>query len=86
VQAANAESAAEPAHRRAARYAWALLPARIYDVFLLGRQICGGAMRIVAFINDATTVRDILFHLGELTAPPQMLGTVGRTLNGSLHL
>jgi hypothetical protein len=27
----NAESAAEPAHRRAARYAWALLLARIYD-------------------------------------------------------
>jgi len=33
--AANDEPAAEPAHRRAARYAWAMLLARIYEVFPL---------------------------------------------------
>nr|MBA3507079.1 transposase [Betaproteobacteria bacterium] len=33
--APNPEPAAEPAHRRAARYAWALLLARIYEVFPL---------------------------------------------------
>ena len=33
--AANAEPAAEPAHRRTARYAWAMLLARIYEVFPL---------------------------------------------------
>ena len=36
-----AEPAAEPAHRRAARYAWALLLARIYEVFPLVCPLCG---------------------------------------------
>jgi hypothetical protein len=27
-------------------------------------------MRIIAFITDAATVRDLLAHLGEPTAPP----------------
>ncbi|MEJ7746081.1 MAG: transposase, partial [Luteimonas sp.] len=57
--------AAEPIHRRAARYAWALLLARIYEVFPLRCPQCGGAMRILAFVTDAATVRDILAHLGE---------------------
>jgi len=70
--AANAEPAAEPAHRRAARYAWALLLARIDEVFPLVCPICGGPMRIIAYITDATTVRDILVHLGELTTPPRI--------------
>jgi hypothetical protein len=35
-----AEPAAEPAHRRAARYAWALLLARIYEVFPLRCPRC----------------------------------------------
>jgi hypothetical protein len=50
--------AAEPAHRRAARYAWAMLLARIYEVFPLVCPRCGGAMRIIAFITDGPTVRD----------------------------
>ena len=53
----------EPARRRAARYAWALLLARIYEVFPLVCPNGGGAMRIIAFITDASTVRDILAHL-----------------------
>ena len=68
--APNPQPAAEPAHRRAARYAWALLLARIYEVFPLVCPHCGGAMRIIAFITAAPTVRDILVHLGEPTAPP----------------
>lgn len=53
------------------RYAWALLLARIYEVFPLVCPHWGGAMRIIAFITDAPTVRDILTHLGEPTAPPR---------------
>jgi hypothetical protein len=56
--------AAEPAHRRATRYAWALLLARIYAAFPLRCPKCGGAMRIVAFITAAVTVRDLLAQLG----------------------
>jgi len=66
----NPELAAEPAHRRAARYAWALLLARIYEVFPLVCPTCGDAMRIIAFITDAPTVRDILVRLGELRPHP----------------
>jgi hypothetical protein len=86
--AANAEPAAEPAHRRAARYAWALLLARIYDrreslwdeVFPLCCTHCGADMRIIAFITDGPTVRDILAHLGEPTAPPRIAPARGPPL------
>jgi hypothetical protein len=62
--ASNPEPAADPAHRRAARYAWALLLAGIYEVFPLVCPDCGGAMRIIAFVTDGPTVRGILGHLG----------------------
>ena len=71
-RAANAQPAAEPAHPRAARYAWALLVARIYEVFPLVCPLCGADMRIIAFIVDTAIVRDILAHLGEPTAPPRI--------------
>ena len=37
--------------RRAARYAWALLLARIDEVFPLLRPRCGGEMRIISFLR-----------------------------------
>ena len=49
----------------------ALLLARIYEVFPLLCPQCGAEMRIIAFITDASTGRDILTHLGEPTAPPR---------------
>jgi len=78
--AANPEPAAEPAHRRAARHTWALLLARIYEVFPLVCPRCGGAMRIIAFITDASTIRNILVHLGEPTAPPRIAPARGPPL------
>ncbi len=74
------QPSAEAAHRRAARYAWALLLARIYEVLPLLCPRCGGAMRIIAFITDAPTVRDILGHLGEPTAPPRIAPARGPPL------
>ncbi len=65
-----APPAAEPALRRAARYAWAVLLARIYEVFPLRCPKCGGDMRIIAFITEMAVVRDILLALGEPIAPP----------------
>jgi len=41
---------------------------------------CGGAMRIIAFITDGPTVRDILAHLGEPTAPPRVAPARGPPL------
>ena len=67
------EQAEEALLRRAARYAWALLLARIYEVFPLVCPRCGGEMRIIAFITDAGAVRDILTYLGEPTSPPRLM-------------
>jgi hypothetical protein len=41
-------------------------------VFPLLCPLCGAEMRIIAFITVASTVRDILVHLGEPAAPPRM--------------
>jgi hypothetical protein len=70
----------EPIHRRAARYAWALLLARIYEVFPLFCPKCGGEMRIIAFITEAPAVREIPAHLGEPTSPPRMAPARGPPL------
>jgi len=63
--------AAEPAHRRAARYGWALLLGRIDESFPLHYPQCGGEIRIVASLTDGPTVHAILTRLGEPTAPPR---------------
>jgi len=52
-------------HRQAARYVWALLLARIYEVLPLTCPQCGGAMKIIAFITEAVVMREILGHLRE---------------------
>ena len=57
-----------------------MLLARIYEVFPLLCPRCGGAMRIIAFITDGSTVRDILGHLGEPTAPPRIAPARGPPL------
>ena len=49
-----------------------MLLAHIYEVFPLVCPRCGTEMRIIAFITDGPTVRDILVHLGEPTAPPRI--------------
>jgi hypothetical protein len=68
-----AAALAEPLHRKAARYAWALLLARIYEVLPLLCSKCGGEMRIIAFITEGTAIREILGHLGEPTSPPRLM-------------
>ena len=70
----------EPAHRQAARYVWALLLARIYEVLPLLCPKCGGVMRIIAFITEGTVIREILGHLGEPTSPPRLMPARGPPL------
>ncbi len=70
----------EPPHRKAARYVWALLLARIYEVLPLLCPQCGGEMRIIAFITEAAVIREILGHLGEPTSPPRLLPARGPPL------
>jgi hypothetical protein len=59
-----------PERRRAARYAWALLMARIYEVFPLVCPLDGAEMRVIAFFTDPPTIHDILVHLREPTHHP----------------
>ena len=74
------EVAEAPAHRKAARYVWALLLARIYEVLPLVCPKCGGEMRIIAFINDGPVIREILSHLGEPTSAPRIAPARGPPL------
>ncbi len=65
---------------RPTHYAWGLLLARIYEAFTLLCPKCGSAMRIIAFITDAPTVREILIHLGEPITPPTIAPARGPPL------
>ena len=67
-----ADATAEPAHRQAACYVWALLLVRIYEVLPLLCPRCGGATRIIAFITEAAAIQAILGHLGEPKPPPRL--------------
>ena len=70
----------EPRHRAVARYLWAMLLARIYEALPLSCPICHSQMRIIAFINDAGTVKKILDHIGESTQPPRIAPARGPPL------
>ena len=76
---AKAEREESPAGQ-AARYVWALLIARIYEVFPLICPKCGGTMKIIAFIDEGETIREILAHLGEPVDPPRIAPARGPPL------
>ena len=67
-------------HRAAARYLWALLLARIYEVFPLTCPFCSAQMRIIAFITEPAAVRQILDHLGAPTRSPRFAPARGPPL------
>lgn len=60
------------AKRSPARYLWAKLIARIYEVFPLLCLHCGGQMRLISFINDGAEIRKILDHIGVESRPPKI--------------
>ena len=70
TQQAEPESA--PAKRSPAHYLWAVLIARIYEVFPLVCPICGGQMRLIAFITDGAEVRQILEYIGVDAQAPRI--------------
>jgi len=61
-----------PPKRSPAHYLWALLIARIYEVFPLLCPMCGGQMRLIAFITEGTQIKKILNHLGVDSEPPHI--------------
>ena len=73
-------AAPESASRSPARYLWALLIARIYEVFPLCCPLCSGQMRIIAFIIDGAEIRKILGHIGVDPTPPKITPARGPPL------
>jgi hypothetical protein len=49
-----------------------VLIARIYEVFPLLCPLCGGQMRLIAFITEGTQIRRILDHIGVDSEPPHI--------------
>ena len=66
--------------KRPAHYLWAVLIARIYEVFSLLCPLCGGQMRIIAFITHSADIRHILEHIGAQTKPPRITPARGPPL------
>jgi hypothetical protein len=66
--------------KRPAHILWAVLIARIYEVFPLLCPICGGQMRIIAFITYSADIRQILEHIGEAAEPPHITPARGPPL------
>jgi len=52
------------------RIAWAKLMARVGEEFPLECPVCGGDIRLIAFITEPGPIRKILTHLGEPLEPP----------------
>ena len=77
---------AEPAQpvpvppKRPAHYLWAVLIARIYEVFPLLCPKCGGQMRLIAFVTEGTQIRKILDHIGVDAEPPHIAPARGPPL------
>ena len=61
-----------PPKRSKAHYLWAVLIARIYEAFPLLCPLCGGQMRLIAFITEGTQIRRILDHIGVDSEPPHI--------------
>src|ERR1700730_4069128 len=72
------EQATEPAcdhanaHSEPARLSWARLLKRVFDIDIEHCPNCGGALKIIAVIEDPPVIIKILSHLGLPTrAPPR---------------
>ena len=70
----------EPPKRAPAHYLWAVLIARIYEVFPLLCPLCGGQIRLIAFITEDTQIRKILDHIGVESEPPHIAPARGPPL------
>ena len=71
---------AQQPQRSPARYLWALLLARIYEVLPLRCALCGSEMRIIAFVTERPAIHCILRYLGEPTAAPEVAPARGPPL------
>jgi hypothetical protein len=78
--AAQPEPPAKPKPRPPSHYLWAALIARIYEVFPLLCPMCGGQMRIIAFITFSADIHKILEHIGVAPEAPRITPARGPPL------
>ena len=66
------EGITEHAHHSPARMSWARLLKRVFEIDIEHYPNCGGALKIIAAIEDAPVIERILANLGLPTrAPPR---------------
>ena len=78
--AVQAQPESVPPKRAPAHYLWAVLIARIYEVFPLLCPMCGGQMRLIAFITEGAQIRRVLEHIGVDSEPPRITPARGPPL------
>jgi hypothetical protein len=66
-----------PTVNHPARYAWAKLIARVYEIDPLKCLACGGQMTIIAFVMQASEIKKILEHVGLPTQAPKAAAARG---------
>jgi len=66
-----------PSHNSGARYLWAALLARIYEVLPLICPHCGAEMQMIAAITDKPSIERILTHIGQPIGPPPIIPARG---------
>jgi hypothetical protein len=69
-----------PTKRSPSHYLWAVLIARIYEVLPRLCPLCGGQMRLIAFITHSADIRQILDHIGVDSEPPHITPARGPPL------
>ena len=74
------EPQVKPKPRPLSHYLWAALIARIYEVFPLICPMCGGQMRIIAFITFSVDIHKILDQIGLDTRAPRITPARGPPL------
>ena len=66
----TAETANEPAHARHESMTWAQRLKRVFKIELLTCEHCGGAVKVIASIEDPAVIKKILDHLERRTDAP----------------
>ena len=80
TQTESSQSTQSASPKRPAHDLWAVLMACIYEVFPKLCPLCGGQMRIIAFITHSADIGHILEHIGAQTKPPRITPARGPPL------